>query len=259
VDTTSAASLMDRYRQVCERVAQAAADTGRRPDDIVVVAVTKYAELEQIRELIRAGHRDFGESRVQQLLQRAAIIGEHADRQRLVPRAGAEHGAGELGGVRWHMIGHLQRNKVRKTIEVARLVHSVDSLRLAEEIQQAAFKRDEVSEVLVQVNCSGEASKFGCAVPAAQHLCDQINTMVHVRVRGLMTMAPLSDEPGDAETTFRRCRELFEEIRTTGISDGRFDILSMGMSNDYEVAVRCGANMVRVGQAIFGPGPAEED
>jgi pyridoxal phosphate enzyme (YggS family) len=114
------------------------------------------------------------------------------------------------------------------------------------------LKREEPVDVLVQVNCSGEASKFGCPMPAAMHLAEQIDTMMQVRVRGLMTMAPLSDNPEDARATFRRCRELFEEIRKTGISGGKFNILSMGMSGDFEVAIEEGANLVRVGSAIFG-------
>ena len=141
---------------------------------------------------------------------------------------------------------------MKKLIGLVRLVHSVDSLRLVEEIQSIAFKRDEPVEVLVQVNCSGEKSKFGCAVAAASHLCEQIDTMIHLRVRGLMTMAPYSENPEDARTTFERCRELFDENRQRGVGGDSFNILSMGMSSDFEIAIECGANMVRVGTALFG-------
>jgi pyridoxal phosphate enzyme (YggS family) len=159
------------------------------------------------------------------------------------------------------MIGHLQRNKARKAIEFCRLIHSVDSLRLAEEIQQVAVKREQPVEVLVQVNCSGEESKFGCPVPAAVHLAEQIDTMLYVRVRGLMTMAPYSTNPEDSRETFVRCRELFEEVKKTGVGEGKFNILSMGMSGDFEVAISEGANLVRVGSAIFGEPkhPVQED
>lgn len=242
-----APTLVERYTIARERVREAARRAGQSPDSVVLVAVTKYADPDQIRELITLGHHDFGENRVQQLVQRAAIIDESLGRQRTaLPRGEAPP------SVRWHMIGHLQRNKARKVVEFARLIHTVDSLRLAEELQQIALKRDEPIEVLVQVNCAGEREKHGCAVPAAFPLVEQIETMVHVRVRGLMTMAPLSHDPENARPTFRRCRELFEEIASTGIGDGRFNLLSMGMSGDYEVAIAEGANLVRIGTAIFG-------
>lgn len=278
--------LKDRYADVCGRIAVAAKKAGQRPDDVILVAVTKHAEPDQVRELIQLGHRDFAENRVQQLVIRASMVEEYLSRRRVAPHAakqGTDAGSVRLGGaaprgaagaaadrevVRWHMIGHLQRNKVRKAVEFSRLIHSVDSLRLAEEIQEIATRRDQPVEVLVQVNCSGERSKFGCPVPAAVHLAEQIDTMIHVRVRGLMTMAPYSSNPEDARLTFARCRELFDEIQRRGVGadnppSAAFNLLSMGMSGDYEVAVSEGANIVRVGSAIFGeprnPTPDEED
>jgi pyridoxal phosphate enzyme (YggS family) len=161
------------------------------------------------------------------------------------------------------MIGSLQRNKARKVVEFVRLIHSVDSLRLAEELQLIALRKDQVFDVLVQVNCSGEKSKHGCPVPAALPLAEQIDTMINVRVRGLMTMAPYSTNPEDARPTFVRCRELYEELRTSNISRGNVDFLSMGMSGDYEVAISEGANLVRIGTALFGesknPQPDDDD
>jgi hypothetical protein len=121
------------------------------------------------------------------------------------------------------------------------------------------MKRDEPVEVLVQVNCSEERTKFGCAVPAAPHLCEQIDTMVNLRVRGLMTMAPYSDDPEHARPAFERLADLFHEIRRRGIGGATFNILSMGMSHDLEIAVECGANMVRVGSAVFGDRPAADE
>jgi pyridoxal phosphate enzyme (YggS family) len=245
-------TLQTRYAQVKQRVAAAAKAVGRRAQDIHIVAVTKYAETDQVRALIQLGHRDFGENRVQNLLQRVPMIEEFMTRRRVLPHAG-HHAAGPgEGAVRWHMVGHLQRNKAKKAVEMCRLIHSVDSLRLAEEIQAAAAKRENPVDVLVQVNCSGERSKFGCPPPAAPHLAEQIDTMVTVRVRGLMTMAALDASPEEVRDTFARCRELFEEIKKTGVGDGKFDILSMGMSGDFEAAIAEGANMVRIGSAIFG-------
>jgi pyridoxal phosphate enzyme (YggS family) len=247
--------------------------------------VTKYAEPEDIRRLMELGHADFGENRVQQLIQRAAMAREWLERVRVLgetnaarvpaqatgavdaggvatatgPECGSPAGASPDQPVRWHMIGHLQRNKARKVLPEIRLVHSVDSLRLAEELQGLLVNTDKQVDVLVQVNCSGEESKYGCQVPAAIPLVEQIDQMYSVRVRGLMTMAPYSDNPEDARGTFARCRELFEEIRDSGVGDGRFNLLSMGMSGDYEVALEEGANIVRVGSAIFGEREQSDD
>lgn len=266
-DTT----LEARYDAVRRRVAEAARRCGRRPEDIVIIAVTKYAEQDQVRRLIELGHRDFGENRVQQLVQRASMTAEYLSRRRVAPHAHEEHAAGgpQLGpgDARWHMIGHLQRNKARKAIEFCRLIHSVDSLRLAEEIQQVAVRGEQPVDVLVQVNCSGEESKFGVPIAAAPHLAAQIDTMVFVRVRGLMTMAPLIPDPQEsrraARECFARCRELFEEMRSSGVGEGRFNLLSMGMSGDFEEAIAEGANLVRIGTAIFGeprhPIPVDAD
>jgi pyridoxal phosphate enzyme (YggS family) len=241
-------TLSARYETVKKEIAGAARRSGRLPSDVVLVAVTKYADPEQVRALAQLGHRDFGENRVQHLIQQAGMLEEFFTRRKIAHSVAQ----GEFEPVRWHMIGHLQRNKARKAVELCRLIHSVDSLRLAEEIQSVTGRRDHPIDVLVQVNCSNEAGKFGCPLPAAGHLAEQIDTMIQVRVRGLMTMAPHSASPEDSRACFARCRELFEEIRTEGLSDGKFDILSMGMSGDYAVAIEEGSNLVRVGSAIFG-------
>lgn len=246
-------SLKDRYEAVRQRVAAAAEASGRRAADIVVVAVTKHAAIDQIRELIGLGHMDLGENRVQVLTQHAAQVDEYVNRLKEMPSARA---GSALPNVRWHMIGHLQRNKVRKVLPLVRLVHSVDSLRLAEEIHSAAARLSHPVEVLVQVNVAEERQKHGVASAAARHLIDQMDTMFNIRVRGMMVMAPAADDPESARAVFARAKELFDEIRRTG-SD-RFDILSMGMSNDYEVAIREGSNVVRIGSAIFGEGDAPE-
>lgn len=287
-------SIPERYALVRDRIARAAQRSGQRADEVLLVAVSKTAEPEQLRAMIDLGHRDFGENRVQTLVQHAAIVEEYLDRLRvhptsrrvtpgtggefLTPARGAKpsskiesklhpasgispsaEAASAVVPVRWHMIGHLQRNKARKVAEFVRLVHSVDSLRLAEELQILATRRDQVVDVLVQVNCSGETSKFGCPVPAALPLAEQIDTMVNVRVRGLMTMAAIGDSPEQARATFSRCRDLYEELRKSGISQGNINLLSMGMSNDFEVAIEEGANIVRVGSAIFGEAKSAED
>jgi hypothetical protein len=284
------ATLEERYQLVCSKIEDAAKKAGRRAGDIILVAVTKYAEPEQIRGLLQMGHRDFGENRAQVLVQHAAIVEEYVARQRLLPSlrksaegeaglfqanqpklgapsAGGGAGASAGAGVRWHMIGHLQRNKAKKVVEFVRLIHSVDSLRLAEELQAIAVKKDQQIEVLLQINCTGEEQKYGCPLPAAIPLAQQLGEMVNIRLRGLMTMAAESDKPEDARPAFSRCRELFEEMRAMRLTEAPFNILSMGMSGDYEVAISEGANIVRVGTAIFGFNPnaarheelAEED
>ena len=253
-------TLRERYDEVRARIAAAADKSGRRASDIVLVAVTKYASIEDIRELVGLGHADLGENRVQQLVQRAAIIEEFNGRR-------SERGA-KVAPVRWHMIGSLQRNKVKQAVDTVRLIHSVDSLRLAEELQEYAEERGSAPggdkygpvDVLVEVNVAGERSKHGCAPAAARHLVDMIDTMVALRPRGIMCMAPNTGSVDDARRTFTRCKEIFDEIRAIGSGGERFDILSMGMSGDYEVAIECGSNMVRVGSAIFGePQAADGD
>jgi len=245
--------LKERYTEVKQRVAEAAKRSGRNADSVYLIAVTKFAEPEDIRELIELGHQDFGENKVQQLAQRASVINEWLERMKRHPRVAGEHTDFDpTAGVRWHMIGHLQRNKVRKIADLVRLVHSVDSLRLAEEIQQIANKLDLTIDVLLQVNVSNEESKFGVPIAAAGAIAEQIDTMINVRVRGLMTMAPLAESPEASREHFIRCRELYDDMVRDGIGEGHFDLLSMGMSGDYEIAIEEGANLVRVGSAIFG-------
>ncbi|MFG0256292.1 MAG: YggS family pyridoxal phosphate-dependent enzyme [Phycisphaerales bacterium JB043] len=245
---TAVMTLKERYEQVRERIDRAAAQVGRDGESILLVAVGKYADPEDIMELVELGHRDFGESRPQQLIQRSAMLDEWLARRRK-----HTHDESEVPEqIRWHLLGELQRNKVRKIVEHTRLIHSVDSMRVAEEIQTVGLRLEEPIDVLLQVNCSGEAGKRGIALPAALHVAEQIDSTTYVRLRGLMVMAPYSDDPEDSRFTFERGRECFEEVHDAGIASEHFSILSMGMSADFEVAIECGANLVRVGSAIFG-------
>lgn len=247
-------TLAERYASVRERIARAAARIGRSPSDVLLVAVTKFADPTDIRELIALGHRDFGENRVQNMLQRVAMVDEFLSRSRTLSSVDglAAKNLPSASDIRWHMIGTLQRNKVKKIVECSRLIHSVDNLRLAEEVHAVAVRRERPVEVLMQVNCSGEPQKGGVAPAAAIALAEQMESMINVRLRGLMTMAAYSDNPEDSRLTFRRLRDLFDEMHKCGFADGRFNILSMGMSNDFEVAIEEGSNLVRVGSAIFG-------
>lgn len=243
-------TVTQRLENVRSRIADAAARSGRDPSGIYVIAVTKTATFSQVRELLAAGHQDFGESRMQHMMRMVSQVDEYRGRREelhdavLVPES-----------VRWHFIGHLQRNKVRRILPVVRMTHSVDSLRLAEEIQAAHDDQNDPAEVLIQVNISGEKSKHGVAPAAARHLVDQVDTMLGVRVRGLMCMAPRVDDPERTRVVFERAHDLYQDIRRHGAPD-RFNLLSMGMTDDFEVAVECGANIVRVGRALF-PTPDE--
>ncbi len=248
--------LRDRYRQVTDRIAEAAKRAGRSPNSVMMVAVTKNATPEHIRQLVEMGHQDLGENRVQHLTQRVAMTQEFLDRHRTLS---SSKKADLPEVVRWHMIGHLQRNKVKAVLPLVKLVHSVDSLRLAEELQAQTEKHDTEAELLIQVNVAGEASKYGIAPPAVSHLIEQMHTMFNLKVRGLMVIAPYSDDPEHSRPVFERGAELFEDIRKRGDAGDAFNILSMGMSNDFEVAIECGANIVRIGRALFGEGDGESD
>lgn len=246
-------SLKSRYESVQQRIAAAAAKSGRAADEIILVAVTKYAAIDDIRELVGLGHVDLGESQVQQLVQRSALMEEYMQRLHELRRD-----TGKGREVRWHMIGHLQRNKARKVIPLTRLIHSLDSLRLAEEIQAAATKQEQPVEVLIQINVTDEKTKHGIAPAAAAHMLDQIDTMMNIKPRGMMVMGPTPGPDGEVDLdavrrAFTRAKELFDDLRKTATCGDRFDILSMGMTHDFELAIECGANIVRVGSAIFGP------
>lgn len=233
--------LAENLSRVRERIAAACARARRRPDAVMLVAVTKSADLDAIKDLVALGQTELAESRVQELAARSAEVRDWLSRRR---------GEGP-SAVRWHMVGHLQRNKVRPCLEAAEIIHSLDSLRLAEEINARAARDGRTVDCLLEVNCSNEPQKAGVAVGAATHLAEQIATLKAIRLVGLMTMAPLSEDPEAARPSFVRLRELFEEMRGEKIGGRDFRHLSMGMSNDFEVAVEEGATMIRVGSALF--------
>ncbi len=256
---TTPAQLRDAYRAVMDRIAAAAGRHGRRPSDVVCVAVTKTATPDQIRQVVEMGHADLGENRVQHLIQRVAQLEEFLNRRKTLAMVAPQRDSNPPATVRWHMIGHLQRNKVRPVLPLVKLIHSVDSLRLAEEIQTLAHRQEQPMDVLLQINTSGEESKFGVAPPAAIHLAEQIDSMVNLRLRGVMTIAPYTEQPETSRSVFARTAELFQDIKSAGIGGPTFNILSMGMSDDFEIAIEEGANVVRVGRAIFGESDEPEE
>ena len=246
------AAWLPRLRQNLERlqstVAEACRRAGRSPDDVHLVAVTKSASPEVISAVADLGLTDLGESRVQQLVTRATAVGSRLD-----PLFEAGVVADASGGrkPRWHMIGHLQRNKVRALLSWSRVLHSLDSPRLAEEIQSQADRLGATVDVFVETNVSGEASKGGVAPADLPPLVEKIGQMPNLRLHGLMTMAPLSDDPQAARPHFARLRELLDGLRASGAVPRGCVHLSMGMTLDYAVGVEEGATFIRVGSAIF--------
>lgn len=216
--------------RIGERVRAAARRAGRDPAGVRIIAVTKQVPVERIKEALDAGVRDLGENRVQEMRAKMQVL--PAD-------------------TRWHMIGHLQTNKVKDVVGRVELLHSLDRWKLARAVDRQAAAEDVTVPVLVQVNVSGEESKFGISPVELQEFLAALKDLTHLRVNGLMTIAPYVDDPEEARTYFRSLRLLAEQVagKVPGVS---MEHLSMGMSNDYEVAVEEGATMVRLGSAIFG-------
>jgi hypothetical protein len=229
-------TLKKNLISVVDGIKNAAVKSGRKPDDITLIAVTKYVGPEEINALFDLGVREFGESRVQNALVKIPLV---------------------KPGARWHMVGHLQTNKVKKALEFFKVVHSVDSTRLAAEINGHSADKRLKTPVLIQVNVSGEESKFGVTPENTGELADFIIGCEALELMGLMTMAPYADNPEAARPFFKKLRETRDELKKqTGLE---MPWLSMGMTGDFEIAVEEGATHVRIGSALFnGLGPAAE-
>ncbi len=215
--------------RVWDRMASAAARSGRSPGDVVLVAVTKGVDVDRIQMVIAAGMTELGENRVQEAAPKIETIGRHA--------------------VRWHMVGHLQRNKVPQAVVLFDVVQSVDSLRLAASLSARATR---LLEILLQVNASGERNKFGFSPADVESAVVDIAALPRLSLTGLMTIAPMADDPEAVRPVFRGLRELRDRLNALGIPGLQLRHLSMGMSDDFEVAVEEGATIVRIGRAIFG-------
>ncbi len=213
-----------------KKINQAASSSGRNPDEITLIAVTKTVGLEKIREAVDAGLRIFGENRIQEAQTKISnTIGQ--------------------GRLEWHLIGHLQKNKSKSAVELFDLIHTVDSIGLAEEINRHAEKIHKVQRVLAQVKLSEEETKHGVSEKELSSLLEAIGRLKNLKLEGLMTIPPFFEDPGEARPYFGRLRVLRDEAGKAGY---RLQQLSMGMSNDFEVAIEEGATMVRIGTAIFG-------
>jgi pyridoxal phosphate enzyme (YggS family) len=239
--------LAEKLDEVKERIARACEKKKRDPAEVTLVAITKTAAPEQIREVLSLGVADLGESRVQQLTQRAAQLNEFVSRRQVHGDASAMPDK-----IRWHMVGHLQRNKAKPLLPFVHLIHSVDSLRLAEELDLQAEKMGRKVPILLQVNGSEEPQKHGVAVGAAVHLAEQIDSMPNLQLMGLMAMAAHETDPDKVRVAFSRTREIFDELKWNKIGGASLKHLSMGMSDDFEVAIEEGATLVRLGSVLFG-------
>jgi len=235
--------ISEKIKRVKDTINSACARVSRDPNEVRLVVVTKSATIQAVKEVIRLGFTELGENRVQQLKKVSAQVDEFLQ--------GPDGDLALPEKVSWHMIGHLQRNKVRSVLPIAFMIHSIDTLRLAEEINTSGAKLNLCPKVLLQVNSSNEPQKYGVPVGAATHLAEQMETLPNLKLVGLMTMAPLTHNKEVVRACFVRARELFIEMRGEKIVSPQFTELSMGMSSDYEVAVEEGAGILRISSAIF--------
>ncbi|HUU84789.1 MAG TPA: YggS family pyridoxal phosphate-dependent enzyme [Phycisphaerae bacterium] len=237
--------LRDNLRRVRDRMANACIRAKRKPKEVTLVAVTKSVGVDVIRQLLELDCCELGESRAQELSRRAAMIKEHLDRRSREPSDPAPPQPN------WHMVGHVQRNKVKPLLPWVRMFHALDSLRLAEDLDNQAGKLDLTVDALVQINAADEPQKFGVAVGAVPHLIEQVVSLPNMRVCGLMAMAPLTEDTSRLDWVFERVQEIFTDLQDERFTGKEFRHLSMGMSNDFEIAIEHGATMIRVGTALF--------
>ncbi len=222
--------IKENLENVQNRISEAE-KKAQRVGKTTLIAVSKTKPVEMIREAYDAGIRDFGENRVQEIVEKYPVLPKD---------------------IRWHLIGHLQTNKVKYIIDKVAMIHSVDSLKLAQEISRQAVKHNVNMDILIEVNVAGEESKFGVSCKDAPLLCEQISVLDNITVRGLMTVAPIVDDEEENRPVFCALRQLLVDIQGKNIDNVNMDCLSMGMSGDYYVAVEEGATFVRVGTSIFG-------
>ena len=223
--------ILDNIKQVEENIIKSCEKVGRDPKEVTLIAVSKTKPYTAIEEALPSGVLDYGENKVQELTEKYEILPKD---------------------IRWHMIGHLQRNKVKYLVGKVELIHSVDSLRLANQIETEFAKKNEISNILIEVNMANEESKFGITSETTEQLVREISKLEHVRIKGLMTIAPYTDNPETNREYFRNMKKLSVDITEKNIDNVSMNVLSMGMTGDYQVAIEEGATMVRVGTGIFG-------
>ena len=222
--------IQENIKLVEENIKKACEKVGRDVNEVTLIAVSKTKPYTAI-EALPTGVKDYGENKVQEL----------CDKYEILPK-----------DIKWHMIGHLQRNKVKYLVGKASLIHSVDSIRLAEQIEKEYAKADEIANILIEVNMAQEESKFGITSEETEQLVREIAKFPHIRIKGLMTIAPYTDNPESNRVYFRNMKKLSVDIENKNIDNVSMSVLSMGMTGDYQVAVEEGATLVRVGTGIFG-------
>lgn len=225
-----------------ERIKAAALKAGRNPEDITLIAVSKLNPAESVLAAIEHGQTDFGENWVKEMLEKQAEV----------EKSLSEVSYGTPGEIKWHFIGHLQTNKVKQLIGKTVLIHSVDSVKLATFIDNESKKKDTVTDILLEINIGDEESKYGIGPNDAVKFADSLKDLKNIRIRGLMTVAPICDDPEANRPYFKKMRELFVDIKSKNYDNISMDILSMGMTLDFETAIEEGATHVRVGTGIFG-------
>ncbi len=223
--------LEKNLEYVEEKIQEACRRSGRSRSDVTLVAVSKTKPVEMLKDAYDLGVRVFGENKVQELTEKYGALPKD---------------------IHWHMIGHLQRNKVKYIIDKAELIHSVDSARLAEAIEKEAARRGLTANILIEVNVAGEESKFGIAPKELDSFVEKVENLPHIQVKGLMTIAPFVADPEDNRPVFADLRKLSVDIARKNAHNINMSVLSMGMTNDYQVAIEEGATIVRVGTGIFG-------
>lgn len=223
--------IKDNVAEVESRIQAACDRSGRKRDEVTLIAVSKTKPVSDIYRVMETGIKDYGENKVQELCDKIEIITEP---------------------LKWHMIGHLQRNKVKYIVDKVCLIHSVDSLRLAEQISREAIKKGVEVDILIEVNVAEETTKFGLSTEEVIQLVTDVSKLPGIHVKGLMTVAPFTDDPEDNRPYFRNLKQLAVDIAEKNIDNVTMSQLSMGMTGDYEVAIEEGATMVRVGTGIFG-------
>ncbi len=250
----NAGCISERLKEVKERIAEACKEAGRSPDEVTLLAVSKTKPVAAVLEALEAGQVYFGENYVQELVQKFEFFSGACREDTPADDAGLPPCIPDtLPSPVWHMIGHLQRNKVKYIAGKTALIHSVDSASLADRIEKESAKREVISDILLEVNIAGEDTKWGFSAADAPACAEYIKqALPHVRLLGLMTSAPYTENPETNRVHFRNLKNLSDAMARDGLFDCEIPVLSMGMTGDYEAAVREGATIVRVGTGIFG-------
>lgn len=232
-------NIKENIEEIIKRKNEAALRCGRNPEDIIIIAVSKTVDAMKAREAVMGGLENLGENRVQEIMNK---YDELQDLQ-----------------VKWHMIGHLQKNKVKYIIDKVELIHSVESIELAAEINKRSSQHNIISNILIELNIGEEESKFGINEDSVYDFVSSLEQFENIKIMGLMTVAPFCENPEDVRWVFKKMKEIFDKISAMNLKNTQMKYLSMGMTNDFEIAIEEGSNIVRIGTAVFGKRIYKED